>query len=107
MVTESSSGNVFWWESEGLHTPCLSAGALPGVTRGAIIDAARDLGWNVTETAAPASRLADSCGVFLTFSTRGLVPASTLDFRSLPTSERQSALQEAFLGRCGREWETV
>jgi branched-chain amino acid aminotransferase len=107
MVTESSSGNVFWWESEGLHTPCLSAGALPGVTRGAIIDAARDLGWNVTETAAPASRLADSCGVFLTFSTRGLVPASTLDSRSLPTSERQSALQEAFLGRCGREWETV
>ncbi len=107
MVTESSSGNVFWWEQGRLHTPPLSAGALPGVTRGAILDAARDLGWQVTETAAPPSRLAASGGVFLTFSTRGLVPASALDSRPLPKADGQAALERAFLDRCDREWEPV
>jgi len=106
-VTESSSGNVFWWEAGKLHMPPLTAGALPGVTRGAVLDAARDLGWTVTETPAPPSRLADSGGVFLTFSTRGLVPVSQLDVRALPIEAHQARLQEAFLQRCEREWEAV
>jgi len=106
-VTESSSGNVFWWECGTLHTPPLAAGALPGVTRGAVLDSAHDLGWSVIETAAAPSRLADSQGVFLTLSTRGLVPVSSLDLRPLPIEDRQARLQEAFLRRCEREWEAV
>jgi hypothetical protein len=51
--------------------------------------------------------LAASGGVFLTFSTRGLVPASALDSRPLPKAEVQSALEKAFLDRCDREWEPV
>ena len=107
VITESSSGNVFWWEEGRLHTPPLSAGALPGVTRGAILDAARDLRWQVAETAAPPARLAASEGVFLTFSTRGPVPASLLDSRPLPTAEGQPVLERAFRDRCEREWEPV
>ena len=106
-VTESSSGNVFWWECGTLHTPPLAAGALPGVTRGAVLDSAHDLGWSVIETAAAPTRLADSQGVFLTLSTRGLVPVSSLDLRPLPIEDRQARLQEAFLRRCEREWEAV
>lgn len=107
VVTESSSGNVFWWESGHLHTPPLSAGALGGVTRGAVLDAARDLGWSVTETAAPPARLSASGGLFLTFSTRGLVPVEALDGHPVPTEPRQSPLQEAFLRRCEQEWELI
>lgn len=106
-VTESSSGNVFWWESGGLHTPPLTAGVLPGVTRGAVLDAACDLGWTVSETQTTPSRLADSGGVFLTFSTRGLVPVQRLDDHPLPTEALQARLQDAFLRRCEREWEAV
>ena len=107
MVTESSSGNVFWWEEDSLHTPPLSAGVLPGVTRGAVLDCARELGWTVTETAALPSRLGTSQGIFLTFSTRGLVPVRALDSLAVPIESRQSRLQDAFLRRCEREWEPV
>jgi branched-chain amino acid aminotransferase len=107
MVTESSSGNVFWWEEDSLHTPPLSAGVLPGVTRGAVLDCARELGWTVTETAALPSRLGTSQGIFLTFSTRGLVPVRVLDSQVVPFESRQSRLQDAFLRRCEREWEPV
>jgi branched-subunit amino acid aminotransferase/4-amino-4-deoxychorismate lyase len=106
-VTESSSGNVFWWEDDTLHTPPLATGALPGVTRAAVLDSASDLGWTVSETQAPPTRLAASRGVFLTFSTRGLVPVHRLDADLLGIDPRQSRLQEAFLERCTREWETI
>jgi branched-subunit amino acid aminotransferase/4-amino-4-deoxychorismate lyase len=106
-VTESSSGNVFWWEEDSLHTPPLSAGVLPGVTRGAVLNCARELGWTVTETAALPSRLSSSGGIFLTFSTRGLVPVRSLDSQVVPIEARQSRLQDAFLQCCEREWEPV
>jgi len=106
-VTESSSGNVFWWEDDTLHTPPLATGALPGVTRGAVLDSASDLGWTVSETQASPTRLAASRGVFLTFSTRGLVPVHRLDADLLGIDPRQSRLQKAFLARCDQEWETV
>lgn len=107
VVTESSSGNVFWWEEGSLHTPPLTAGVLPGVTRGAVLDSARELGWTVTETAALPSRLTSSSGIFLTYSTRGLVPVRALDSQIIPTEARQSCLQDAFLRCCEREWEPV
>lgn len=107
VVTESSSGNVFWWEEGSLHTPPLSAGVLPGVTRGAVLDSARELGWTVTETAALPSRLGTSQGIFLTFSTRGLVPVRALDSQTVPIEARQSHLHAAFLRCCEREWEPV
>ena len=107
MVTESSSGNVFWWEPSSLHTPPLTTGALPGVTRGALLDAARDLGWAVIETPAPPSRLATSEGIFLSFSTRGLVPVRALDAHDIPVDPRQTLLQDAFLRRCDLEWKPV
>jgi branched-chain amino acid aminotransferase len=107
VVTESSSGNVFWWEEGSLHTPPLTAGVLPGVTRGAVLDSARELGWTVSETAALPSRLCTSQGIFLTFSTRGLVPVRALDSLNVPTEARQSRLQEAFQRCCEREWEPV
>ena len=107
VVTESSSGNVFWWEEGSLHTPPLTAGVLPGVTRGAVLDSACKLGWTVTETAALPSRLSTSQGIFLTFSTRGLIPVRALDSQNVPTEARQSRLQEAFQRCCEREWEPV
>lgn len=107
LITESSSGNVFWWEEDSLHTPPLTAGVLPGVTRGAVLDSACELGWTVAETAALPSRLTTSRGIFLTFSTRGLVPVRAIDSQNVPTDSRQSRLQEAFLRCCEREWEPV
>ena len=107
MVTESSSGNVFWWEEGSLHTPPLTAGVLPGVTRGAVLDSARELGWTVSETAALPSRLSTSQGIFLTFSTRGLIPVRALDSQNVATVARQSRLQEACQRCCEREWEPV
>ena len=107
VVTESSSGTVFWWEAGSLHTPPLTAGVLPGVTRGAVLDSARELGWTVSETAALPSRLTSSSGIFLTYSTRGLIPVRALDSLNVPTEARQSRLQEAFQRCCEREWEPV
>ena len=47
-ATETSSANLFWVENGVLHTPPISDGVLPGVTRRLVIDLASALGQAVS-----------------------------------------------------------
>jgi branched-chain amino acid aminotransferase len=95
-VAESSTGNIFWIEAGVLHTPALKTGALPGVTRAAVIELARSSGIRVNETLATGEQLKSAAGAFLTMSGLGLVEIVRLDETPIPSSPHTSALLEAY-----------
>ena len=78
-VTEASTSNVFMITDQVLATPPLSDAILPGVTRHLVLDIARDLGFQVSERAISVDELPRADTVFVTSSTRGLLPITELD----------------------------
>ncbi|MBN2352943.1 MAG: branched-chain-amino-acid transaminase [Spirochaetales bacterium] len=83
LVAECTADNVFYAERGRLFTPDLSAGALEGVTRGAVLELAASLGIEAAERRVNLYDLyaADEC--FLTGTGAELVPAVEIDGRAV------------------------
>ncbi|HEU4564760.1 MAG TPA: aminotransferase class IV [Gemmatimonadaceae bacterium] len=75
-LSEGSSSNLFLVLGKALATPPLSCGALPGITRAAVLECARDLGLRVTERALVRRELRAAKEAFLTSSLRGIAPVT-------------------------------
>ncbi len=79
-IAEASAANVFAIDSGGtLVTPALTEGALPGITRRAVIELAAGLDLGVHETILSLERLAEADEAFLTNSLIGVCPLVALD----------------------------
>jgi para-aminobenzoate synthetase / 4-amino-4-deoxychorismate lyase len=95
-VLETSRGNVFLLDADGLlTTPPLRDDLLPGVTRRALLDLARDLG---RPTRLSAFTVADMTrtAAFWTSSISGIVPIASVDGHPLP--RRDAELAELAIG---------
>ena len=79
LVTEASTSNVFVIRGQSLMTPPLSDLILPGITRHLVIEMASQIGLNVIEEPIHVDSLSDADGVFVSSSTRGLMPIVELD----------------------------
>jgi len=95
-VVETTSANVFWMEGGILRTPLLHCGALPGVTRGVLLELAASLGIPALEDTADLPRLNRADGVFLTLSSLGIVEVSHLSMRPLPLDPCVGRLWSAY-----------
>ncbi len=83
-IAEASAANVFAIDFGGtLATPALTEGALPGVTRQAVIELAAGLDLGVRETILPVERFAEADEAFLTNSLIGVCPLVALDGRPI------------------------
>ncbi|MCB1131620.1 MAG: branched-chain-amino-acid transaminase [Verrucomicrobiae bacterium] len=80
-VAECTGDNLFLIKNGELHTPLISDGALDGITRGVIIELARDLGVPVIERSLTRYDIftADEC--FLTGTAAEVIPVVALDRR--------------------------
>jgi D-alanine transaminase len=78
-VVEGASSNVFAVVDGRLVTPPVGTGLLAGVTRATVVDVAPAVGHPVTEVPLPVAALRDADEVFLTASTRELVPVVRVD----------------------------
>jgi branched-chain amino acid aminotransferase len=78
-VLEGSTSNVFLLEGSRLSTPPGSAGILLGITRGYVIEVALEAGLTVEETPISLERLLRAEEVFITSSTREVVPVVAVD----------------------------
>lgn len=96
-VAESTSANLFWIEGGELHTPPLTAGALPGVTRASVLAWARAHALLVHETSARPERLRHAEGCFLTLSSLGIVEVVALDRRVVPNSPLIQRIRDELL----------
>lgn len=79
VVTEASTSNVFLLSNETLSTPPLSPQILPGITRHLVLEMAEALGFEVRETEVLVSQLTEAETLFVTSSTRGLLPITSVD----------------------------
>jgi branched-subunit amino acid aminotransferase/4-amino-4-deoxychorismate lyase len=96
-VVEAASANVFWIERGELHTPSLGTGALPGVTRAAVIELARAQEKRVQESSGLRERLLEAEGLFLTLSSHGIIEVLSLDGQPVQLSPVTLALRRAYL----------
>jgi branched-chain amino acid aminotransferase len=78
-LSEGSSSNVFLVLGTTLTTPPLSCGALPGITRAAVLEIARGMAMRVAERPIPRRELRGAHELFLTSSLRGIAPVSHVD----------------------------
>lgn len=80
-LSEGTSSNVFVHGDGVLLAPPLSCGALPGITRGAVIELASKLGIEIDERPIQADELRAAGEVFLTSSLRAIAPVVRVDGR--------------------------
>jgi branched-chain amino acid aminotransferase len=81
--SEATSSNLFLWTGSVLLTPPISCGALPGITRAAVLELAGAIGVPAAERIVGVDDLAGAEEAFLTSSLRGLAPLVGLDARPI------------------------
>ncbi len=82
-LCEASASNLFFYGRDALVTPPVHCGALPGVTREAVLALAVDLDLVVEERAAFPEELLGAEEAFLTSSVREVVPLTRVDGRAI------------------------
>jgi aminodeoxychorismate lyase len=95
-IAEGSSSNIFWLEKDSVCTTPLPAGALPGVTRGAILNICVNMKIQCREKNIKPAALYKAQGAFLTMTSMGVVEIESLDGRSLRRSPLVKKLSDAY-----------
>jgi branched-subunit amino acid aminotransferase/4-amino-4-deoxychorismate lyase len=96
-IAEATSANLFWIENGTVGTPPLRSSALPGVTRGLVLELCRQLKIPTVEKNVTAQMLLESDGVFLTSVAIEVREAARLDGRELRRSPITQRLRDAYL----------
>lgn len=98
-VSECTSANIFVCEGECIWTPPLAtSGCLPGVTRAILLEEIRIPGLTIAERELTPSDLEESDQVFITSTTRDLLPVLEMDHEPLSQDpDVLQVLQDEFL----------
>ncbi len=100
-VAECTSANIFAVVGDEVFTPPISDGCLPGITREVLLQEIRLAGITVSERSLKVEDLFGADEVFITSTTRDLLPVREFDDRLLGTRsavrERLNAAFQAFL----------
>lgn len=97
-IVSATMANIFWVKDGKIFTPSLIAGALPGVTRGAVISLAGKHSIPLVEGVYELSDLTEADEIFLTSASLGVAIVTTFDFRqySVATGSIAARLRDAF-----------
>ncbi|MCM8758155.1 MAG: branched-chain-amino-acid transaminase [Candidatus Omnitrophica bacterium] len=82
-VAECTGENIFIVNENNLYTPPISAGALDGITRDAVIQIAKEMGLNVREKLLTRYDLYNADECFLTGTAAEIIPVSVIDGRTI------------------------
>jgi len=82
-VTEGTTSNVFVVQGKRLRTPAVECGLLAGITRGIVLQLARETGIPAEETRLTVRDLTDAEECFLTNTTQEVLPVTRVDGRSI------------------------
>ena len=96
-VAECTSANIFAASGSQVWTPPLSSGCLPGITREVLLGEIQVPGIEIREKTLMPADLESADEVFITSTTRDLLPVWQIEGKSLSRAERaRMALQKAF-----------
>jgi branched-chain amino acid aminotransferase len=86
-VAECTGDNIFILKNGQMFTPPLSAGALYGITRGVVMDLAREAGMTVAEPDLTRYDIYNADECFLTGTGAELIPVTRIDGRVIGTGK--------------------
>ena len=96
-VSECTSANIFAAKGSQIWTPPLTAGCLPGVTRAILLEEIRLPGIDITEKTLLPQDLESADEVFITSTTRDLMPVAAVEgLKIQPGTRVRDLLQQAF-----------
>ncbi len=96
-VSECTSANLFFSDGDSIWTPPLSSGCLPGITRELLLNEVRAPGVTIGEKTTELADLEAADEVFITSTTRGLLPVKWIEGLSIRTNGRaREPVQQAF-----------
>ena len=96
-VAECTSANLFVANGGQVWTPPLHSGCLPGITREVLLGEIHVSGIRINEKTLMPADLESADGVFITSTTRNLLPVAQIEERKMGRAERTlQVLQEAF-----------
>jgi len=96
-VSECTSANIFIAQGVKVWTPPLSSGCLPGVTRDILLHNIHPAGYVIGEKVLLPTEIYDADDVFITSTTRALLPVLEIDGRKVGgKGSTQKVLQAAF-----------
>ncbi|MGD0814937.1 MAG: aminotransferase class IV [Verrucomicrobiota bacterium] len=95
-LAEGTTSNLFWIKQGTVCTPALPDGALPGVTRGLLLDLCSKMKIACQEKRGWPAELRQSDGAFLTMTSMGIVEIASLDGRKLKRSPLVGKLWSAY-----------
>jgi branched-chain amino acid aminotransferase len=96
-VSECTSANIFMAEGGRVWTPPLSSGCLPGVTRDVLLTEVHVPGYEIGERRLRLEDLERADEVFITSTTRELLPVLQIEGKPLHQDDRaRQALQTGF-----------
>ncbi|MFH1127589.1 MAG: branched-chain amino acid transaminase [archaeon] len=100
-VAEGSGENIFLIRDNTIHTPKISDGILPGITRDSIIKIAAELGYTVKETTLPREMLYIADELFFTGTAAEMTPIRSVDKITIGNGKRgpvTGKIQKRFFG---------
>ena len=95
-LCEGTGSNIFVVLGDEIITPPLSSGALAGITRELVLQWCREDGIPIREADLPIEVLSKADEVFITSSTRDVMPVDRVDDRALPVGPVTKAAAESF-----------
>ncbi|MBI5283157.1 MAG: aminotransferase class IV family protein [Candidatus Solibacter usitatus] len=96
-VSECTSANIFAVFGDTAATPPLTSGCLPGITRELLLEVIRVPGVRVVERPLTLDDLENADGLFITSTTRDLLPVSHVEGLAIKSCDRvRAALAAAF-----------
>jgi branched-subunit amino acid aminotransferase/4-amino-4-deoxychorismate lyase len=97
-VLEGAGSNVFAVFDGQAATPPLSSGVLPGVTRGFVLRASRELGIAMDTRPISRDELLGAGEVFLTNAVQGIVSVGVIESRRVPGRDAANRLRTVYAG---------
>ncbi len=98
-VSECTSANIFIARGSQVWTPPLSSGCLPGITREILLEEIHAPGFEISERTLVPSDLEQADEVFITSTTRGLLPVFEIGGKAVPNSGKAQEVLEAAFGK--------
>lgn len=96
-IAEATSANLFWIEDKVVCTPPLNSGALPGITRGVVLELCDNLMIPSAEKNIIPALLPRTGGAFLTSIAVEIREVTRIDGMDLPRSAITQMLRDAYL----------
>ena len=84
-ISEGTNFNIFMVKDGKLYTPELASGILEGITRMVVLKIARDNGLDVNESKITPEELLEADELFISSTTRDIMPVYKVDDKMLPT----------------------